>query len=353
MAAGAAGVLALTLAGCTAGGPVGADHRTGSPAATGNAPTVVAGTTVLDPIVDRAAHTASLLPDGRVLVVGGCVVDGCSDATAETELYDPASGRFAAAAPMLEPRDGHTATTLPNGDVLFVGGYAGEGQPPLATAELFVAQTEEFVPAGEMSVGRGAHAAALLADGRVVVAGGWVGPRTFTETSELWDPRTRAFSTAGSLSTVRAGATATALPTGRVLVAGGEDVPARGLATTELYDPASDEWQPGPDLAGPRFKHAAVALPSGDVLVIGGTPDDELLLSLVERFDGSAFQPAGELAEGRYKLSDVVVALLLRDRHRAGRRQRARGRRLRRRDRPPSSGLPAGDLRPGPGQTPQ
>lgn len=44
--------------------------------------------TALDPLVDRAAHAASLLPDGRVLITGGCNVDGCGEATASTEISD-------------------------------------------------------------------------------------------------------------------------------------------------------------------------------------------------------------------------------------------------------------------------
>ena len=303
---------ALTLAllpGCTTGTPAEVEVPPDGPGVTGEAPRVVGDLTLLDPVVDRAAHTASLLPDGRVLVIGGCVVDGCSDATAETELYDPATGRFSSGADLAQPRDGHTATTLPNGDVLLVGGYTGEGERPLPAAELYVAASGEFVPAGEMSIGRGAHAAALLDEGRVLVVGGWVGPRTFTETAEIWDPATREFTAVSSLPAARGSATATRLPDGRVLVLGGEDEPQHGLATSELYDPVSDTWEHGPSMAQPRFKHAAVALASGDVLVVGGTPDDNELIAAVERFDGSAFRTAGELTEGRYKLVDAVVAV--------------------------------------------
>lgn len=263
----------------------------------------------VDPIVERAAHTATPLLDGRVLVTGGCVIDGCGEATDTSEVFDPATGAFALAAAMTTPRSGHSATQLPSGDVLLVGGYAAEGQPPLATAELYEATTGRFVATGAMAVGRGAHATTLLPDGRVLVAGGWVGRRTFTDTVEIWDPRTRAFTPAAPLSTTRGGATATALATGEVLVVGGEDPPARGLRGTEIYDPRADAWRTGPDLAVPRFKHATVTSRSGDVLVIGGTSDDVTLIATVERFDGTSFQPAGMLTEGRYKFSDAVAAL--------------------------------------------
>jgi Galactose oxidase, central domain/Kelch motif len=264
---------------------------------------------VLDPVVERAAHTATALLDGRVLVTGGCVIDGCGEATDTSEVFDPATGSFSLAATMTTPRSGHSATQLPTGDVLLVGGYAGEGQPPLASAELYEAASGTFVAAGSMAVGRGAHAAALLPDGRVLVTGGWIGSRTFTNTTEIWDPETRTFTPASPLATTRGGATATSLSTGEVLVVGGEDPPAQGLRSTEIYDLDEDRWRPGPDLSIPRFKHATVTTRTGEVLVIGGTSDDRNLIATVERFAGATFQPAGMLTEGRYKFSDAVVAL--------------------------------------------
>ena len=263
----------------------------------------------VDAVVERAAHTATPLLDGRVLVTGGCVIDGCGEATDTSEVFDPAAGTFALAATMTTPRSGHSATQLLSGDVLLVGGYAAEGQPALASAELYEAATGRFVEAGAMAVGRGAHAAALLPDGSVLVSGGWIGRRTFTDTVEIWDPRTRAFTPAAPLASTRGGATATSLSSGDVLVVGGENPPAEGLRTTEIYDPGTDSWRAGPDLAVPRFKHATVSTPAGEVLVIGGTSDDVTLIATVERFAGTSFEPAGMLTEGRYKFSDAVVAL--------------------------------------------
>ena len=301
------GLFAVLLTGCTAS-PAD-DSELNPPVTTVRTPGIVADLRPVEPLVDRAAHTASLLPNGRVLVVGGCVVDGCSDATERTELYDPSTESFRAGPKLAQPRDGHTATALPSGDLLIVGGYTGEGSGPLATAELYLVATAKFVPAGEMAVGRGAHAAALLADGRVLVVGGWVGPGTFTETVEVWDPETRAFSPVNSLPTALGGATATSLPDGRVLVVGGEEPQGQGLGRSNIYDPDRDSWEAGPSLGQPRFKHAAVALDSGEVLVVGGTPDDHQLIAAVEVFDGASFRAAGTLTQGRYKLADAVVRL--------------------------------------------
>src|SRR5690606_4494976 len=81
----------------------------------------------------RALHTATLLPDGRVLVVGG--VD-LIDIRASAELWDPASGSFSATASLSAPRAWHTATLLPDDTVLIVGGTGDDGSPT-GSAELW------------------------------------------------------------------------------------------------------------------------------------------------------------------------------------------------------------------------
>ena len=305
--------LAYALTACTTG-PGGAKPGSGDDGeatSTGRPPAgTAAGSTTVFPVIDRAAHTATLLPDGRVLVVGGCVVDGCGEATPTTELFDPATGAFVTGPRMADPRAGHTASALPGGDVLVVGGYAGEGSAPLDTAEVYDATSETFRPAGTAVTGRGAHAAAVLHDGRVLVVGGWAESGPFVGSAEIWDPQTDSFGPAGALAVGRAGPSATVLADGHVLVAGGEDTPAYGLGSSELYDPATATWTAGPDLTEPRFKHAAVFV-GGAAYLIGGTPDDDRLLATVERYDDAAgrFVPAGTLREGRYKFGDAVVGL--------------------------------------------
>ena len=80
----------------------------------------------------RWSHTATLLPDGRVLVTGSYINSGESRASAE--LYDPTSGRWTATGSMDLGRDGHTATLLPDGRVLVAGDYNYESR---ASAELY------------------------------------------------------------------------------------------------------------------------------------------------------------------------------------------------------------------------
>src|SRR5262249_1976018 len=130
------------------------------------------------PLRARAAHTATLLADGRVLIVGGCADDGCptAETAPDSEFYVPGRG-FTRGPPMRHPRAGHSAPLLAAGAVLIAGGFAREGTPPLAEAELFDPATGRFEPTASLGTGRGAHAAVRLRDGRVLIAGGYVGPR--------------------------------------------------------------------------------------------------------------------------------------------------------------------------------
>ena len=146
-----------------------------------------------DMIAPHAYHTATLLPNGGVLVAGGLVNDRLDGkVTAVAELFDPGSGKWIATRAMLGPRWGHTATLLPDGKVLVAGSYVNSSDP-LASAELYDPSTGRWTATGSMNRGRGGHTATLLLNGRVLVVGGGAedtqlegGPRSAT--AELYDP---------------------------------------------------------------------------------------------------------------------------------------------------------------------
>jgi hypothetical protein len=261
----------------------------------------------------RAAHTATPLPDGRVLIVGGCAQDHCDGpAAADTELFDPRSGRFTPGPALRTGRSGHTATPLPDGRVLVVGGYPSEAQPPLATAELYVPASGRFEPAGPMSGRRAEHTATRLRDGRVLVAGGADGSGVLAST-EIFDPATGRFTVAAPLPGPRSVHGAALLGDGRVLVAGGQRARGALLDTTASYDPGTDSWRAAGGLDVPKYKLALAPLPDGGALLAGGqTADDEAArLARTERFDprSDTFGPGPMMAEPRYKISDAVVVL--------------------------------------------
>jgi hypothetical protein len=227
--------------------------------------------------VPRTGHTATLLEDGKVLVVGG------GDVTAE--LFDPASGTFSFTGPPVTGRLKATATLLADGKVLIAGGLGLTAGPDgflplLNTAEIFDPATGAFSSTETMVQARRQHTAILLEDGRVLVAGGYAGHICFTAGAELFDPATGMFSPTGGMHSERVGHTATLLASGEVLVAGGSngcapdaaDDPPWDPLFAELYEPSSGSFQVAGSMSTTRIHHAAVRLDNGTVLVLGGIP---------------------------------------------------------------------------------
>jgi hypothetical protein len=233
----------------------------------------------------RANHVATLLTDGRVLIVG------CCDANAE--LYDPATGAFTpAGATAVVHGQGLTATRLPDGRVLIAGGDRTQA------AEIYDPAAGTFILTGTLSVGRARHSATLLADGRVLLAGGlevsltWPEPPDYVHTlasAELYDPATGTFTPTGSLSEDRQLHAAARLPDGRVLVTGGERTLALNtgtcLTSTEIFDPGTGAFANTASMAEARcFPGDAAVLADGTVLVLGGAASAELYDSSAAAF---------------------------------------------------------------------
>jgi len=179
----------------------------------------------------RRSHTATLLPNGQVLVAGG--IKG-STILASAELYDPASGTWTETGSLADARQLHTATLLPNGKVLVAGGQDSSFNG-LASAELYDPASGTWTETGSLANARWSHTATLLANGMVLVAGG--GIFEGSDSAELYDPASGTWTETGDLVNVRFVHTATLLSNGNVLAAGGldEHFPPIPTATAELY----------------------------------------------------------------------------------------------------------------------
>ena len=214
----------------------------------------------------RRSYTATLLPDGKVLVAGGENYSGGHFQLFDSaELYDPATGKWNATGRLNGPRSVHAATLLKDGKVLIVGGYGSD-----LGAELYDPQNERWSVTGGLNTPRLYHTATLLKNGKVLVVGPadafFGGEADPLDTAELYDPDTGVWSFTGNLNTALDSHTATLLQNGKVLVL------ARTAAgsSAELYDPDTGEWNSTGHLNRARFNHTATLLPDGKVLVAGG-----------------------------------------------------------------------------------
>jgi N-acetylneuraminic acid mutarotase len=227
----------------------------------------------------RCNHTATLLPNGKVLVAGG--IGSNFTVLSSAELYDPATGIWTATGSLATARVYHTATLLASGEVLVAAGF-NTFSTHLRSAELYDPASGTWTSTGSLSLRRDKHTATLLQNGQVLVAGGARGGNNLASRTELYDPASGTWSLTDPLLNPnnRKSHTATLLPNGQVLVAGGvRGFRGGGLSTAGLYDPVRGMWAATASLGSARFAHTATLLPSGQVLVAGGVDSGASLAS--------------------------------------------------------------------------
>jgi hypothetical protein len=249
-------------------------------------PSTGAFTRLADLLEKRVGHTATMLATGEVLVAGSDAFLGHPAGThLGAELYDPATGESRAPAgnDMVEARYGHTATRLPDGRVLVVGGWDAYSGVVAVSAEVYDPATETFALAGTMLAPRGGQSAVLLPHGRILVAGG--GDLEPVAAAEVWAPP-GTFAPAGTLSTPRFAQQAVLLGSGEVVVLGGTDVEARALASAETWRAGDAAFTSRPDVLGAARRGFVLApLPDGRVLVHGGEPGNGFPVASVSVYE--------------------------------------------------------------------
>jgi hypothetical protein len=230
----------------------------------------------------RVGHTATLLGDGRVLVTGG---NDATGALATAEIFDPPSGTFTPTGSMGTARVGHTATLLNDGEVLVAGG----GSAPVvlfgpvtgggtASTELFDPKSGQFSPAGNMTVSRIYHSATLLPNGEVLMAGGTDVEPNSDAFGDLFSPETGTFTATATGGTTALHLAAALLEDGSVLLAGGELGASPcgeggSLVSTKsalVFNSDDANFSETGDMSASRVSHTATLLPGGEILIAGG-----------------------------------------------------------------------------------
>jgi hypothetical protein len=287
----------------------------------------------------RVRHTATVLPDGHVMVIGGLGDD--RKALASVEIYDPNTNTWQPAPPLATARQGHTATLLPDGRVFVAGGADSDGKP-VARAEVWSKELGVWHDAGELLAPRSRHAATLLKDGNVLLSGGVSHGISPARTLERWNSVTNEWTVAGEMSLEMrdhhaavqpdgsvllfggdsyeqggsvvlvwlpgeeenqhidnvSGASLTELRDGRVLLAGGSRRQSSSVAVS-IYDPKTDRWVAASPMHFARFGHRAVRFPDGRVLVAGGG----------ERGEGGVPGEIWDPETGRWTVTEDVSAI--------------------------------------------
>ena len=202
--------------------------------------------------------TATLLPSGRVFVT----------AMEHTGVFDPDARAFTSIFAMDHRRRLHTASLMKDGRVLIVGGIRGGIKDGMVGRNLiYDPSSKAFAEAGNLQFDRLFHKAVLLQDGRVLIIGGIAGEGPFVPTAEMYNPETNAFSPAG-VSAIDPSA-ALLLPSGKVLL-------IRSInGDIVLYDPAAHEFSPTGHSIGWRSQPTVTLLTDGRVMVAGGSKDKE------------------------------------------------------------------------------
>lgn len=233
-------------------------------------------------------HTATLLQDGSVLIVGGMGFNGVHK---QTDRYLPQERRFVPGPSLNTARMQHAATLLPSGRLLVTGGYdvsapGTQFDPVFKSTEIYDPATGKFTASSEMWFPRRHHLTTLLKDGRVLITGGIQLRGTgfgASGNTEIYDPATDQFIMGQRL--VESGRwlhTSTLLLDGRVLITGGRsnncsaNCPIFSLNTAEIFDPSTGMFTPTGSLNIGRFGHSATLLADGRVMILGGTTTEDI-----------------------------------------------------------------------------
>lgn len=265
----------------------------------------------------RALMTVSPIGDGKFLLAGGGTGNILgAQGLKTTEIFDAATLTSGPGPDMMIERALHSATVLKDGRVLIVGGVDGGNSTtsgdPVNSCEIYDPNTNTFTPTGSMAEARAGHGAALLNDGRVLVVAGTKELSDVTQvitgilnTCEVYDPASGTWSSTSAISDRVIGPSLTTLQNGQVLVAGGAKIntifgiptSVSSISTAKLYTPSSGNWSNAASMRQDRAVHTynTILLADGRVLVTGGVEVQIPLIPIPQNFNGAQSTDRAEI----------------------------------------------------------
>src|SRR6266550_1492775 len=213
----------------------------------------------------RRGHTATLLQDGKILIVGG---DNQNGIVGQAEIFDPATKTSTSGPSLATARTDHSAIALSDGRVLVIGGRDQSG--PLTSSEIYDPLTGSITSGPSMTTPRSGHTATILSDSKILVAGG-----DAAGSAEIYNPATQRFSLiAANMAMARKFHSAILTNSGQALIVGGVKAQNAILNTAEVYDPAAQSFYlPPTDMQTSRAFATLRLLSDGKVQIIGGDSD--------------------------------------------------------------------------------
>lgn len=196
------------------------------------------------------ALSSTLLPNGRYLVSGGKLEQ---TVVSQLSLYDATTQQTTTLkAKLATPRTGHSATVLPDGMILILGGVGQDGYPVVSAEIIDLAAQKIQVIAAPGLLARSQHRATLLTDGKVLITGGLSANGQAIGAAELWNPKTQQpESLRANLLSARYSHIAELLATAPVLIQGGKDATGKSLTSKELYDIEAQRFATGEGASSP------------------------------------------------------------------------------------------------------
>ena len=208
-------------------------------------------------------HTATLLDDGDIIVIG-----------IDVEIYDSDTRVWTVKTPMNLPRLGHSTTLLENNTIVVVGGSVNNDA--VGNVEIYNIADDVWTNSNPIQLPRIEHRATLLDNGKILISGGGETSPSFKSLSsaELFDPVSEVWSSAGSMTDRRFRHQQVLLDNGEILAAGGRDFSsdrALPLSSADIYNPTTNSWRAAGPMLEAHSSGSMIKLTNGNVLMATGT----------------------------------------------------------------------------------